>query len=427
MQRRPRERKAVTAGRQRQEAARAGDHIILVYQNRADLTAFAVPFINDGLAGGERCVYVTAGSAAAEVTRELSAAGARIIRRSRPGAFTVRPAREFFGLAPFDARRAAERLLLAQTEAASAGFTGLRLVGDWAWSLDRSVQDGELREFESLMERMVAGGGLTVACMYRRDSADPETLERLVRLHATVIASDDVFVSLSELFRGLPPAELRRLARSARARTVRKGECYFRQGEPARYVYLLTSGMVKLVRTAPSGDGVILRVVAPVQHFGDGRIDRGDAVRFASAEALENSRALEWDGSVILDVVLAHPAVAVNVIRWFQRLIDEERSRLEDLISPDVTRRLSRLLLRLGQSIGHKTRRGVVIDVALSRRDLAELVFTSPYTVSRILAEWRRLDLVDALRTRIVIRDQERLATIADEPAAGSPVRPRTS
>jgi MEDS: MEthanogen/methylotroph, DcmR Sensory domain len=76
----------MTAGRQRQEAARSGDHIILIYQNRTDLTAFAVPFVNEGLAGGERCVYVTAGSSAAEVTRELSAAGARIIRRSRPGA-----------------------------------------------------------------------------------------------------------------------------------------------------------------------------------------------------------------------------------------------------------------------------------------------------------------------------------------------------
>jgi len=417
----------MTAGRQRREAARFGDHIIFVYENRTDRTAFAVPFINDGLTRGERCVYVTADSSAAEVTRELSAAGARIIRRNRPGAFIVQPAREFFSLSPFDARRAAERLLQAETEAASAGFTGLRLVGDWAWSLDRSVQDGELREFESLVERIIASGRLTVACMYRRDGADPATLERLVRLHATVIASDEVFVSLSDVFRSLPPADLRALARSARAQAVRKGDCFFRQGEPAKRVYLLTSGMVKLVRTAPSGDGVILRVVAPVQHFGDGRIGLEDAVRFTSAEALVDSRALVWDDSVVLDVLQKHPAVAVNVIRWLQRLVEEERSRFEDLISPDVTHRLARLLLRLGQSIGHKTRRGIVIDVALSRRDLAELVITSPYTVSRILAEWRRLDLVDALRTRIVIRDRERLAAIADEPAAGSPVRSRTS
>lgn len=71
-------------------------------------------------------------------------------------------------------------------------------------------------------------------------------------------------------------------------------------------------------------------------------------------------------------------------------------------------------ILGLGQYVGRKTRRGAVIEVPLSRRDLAELVITSPYTVSRILAEWRRLDILDAQRTRIVVRDLERLAAIAE-------------
>ncbi len=94
-------------------------------------------------------------------------------------------------------------------------------------------------------------------------------------------------------------------------------------------------------------------------------------------------------------------------------------------MSADVKRRLARLVLRLGESIGHKTRRGVVVDVTLSRRDLAELVITSPYSVSRILAEWRRLDILDAQRTRIVILDQGSLSAIAEQrvPAAGADVR----
>jgi Crp-like helix-turn-helix protein len=52
--------------------------------------------------------------------------------------------------------------------------------------------------------------------------------------------------------------------------------------------------------------------------------------------------------------------------------------------------------------------------VPFSRQDLAELIVTSPYTVSRILAEWRRHDILDAQRTRIIVRDRERLAAIAD-------------
>jgi hypothetical protein len=58
---------------------------------------------------------------------------------------------------------------------------------------------------------------------------------------------------------------------------------------------------------------------------------------------------------------------------------------------------------------------------------LAELVITSPYTISRILAEWRRLDILDAQRTRIRIQDGEQLAAIAEQPVPGSGVASRIS
>jgi len=65
----------------------------------------------------------------------------------------------------------------------------------------------------------------------------------------------------------------------------------------------------------------------------------------------------------------------------------------------------------------------VVIDVPLSRRDLAELVITSPCTVSRILSEWRRADIVDAQRTRILIQDLDHLAAVAGAGADGAALR----
>lgn len=35
-----------------------GDHFILIYENADEPVAFAVPFIKDGLAKSERCIYV---------------------------------------------------------------------------------------------------------------------------------------------------------------------------------------------------------------------------------------------------------------------------------------------------------------------------------------------------------------------------------
>lgn len=393
--------------------ATAGDHVFVIYEDAAELYAFVVPYFKDGFAKGERCIFLCAESNPAAAVKSLTAHGLRVGSEVRRGVVEVMPALEFFGPPPLDAARAIRGILQAHAQAIAAGFAGLCCAGDWGWT--RPSDGDEFRELESLLERTVGPGRPRVACLYRGDHADPDILERLVRLNRHVVASDHVFVSLSALFRGLPDGDLRRLTRSARARVLRRGEFYFHQGAPAKDVFLLTSGMVKLVRSAPGGEEVILRVVAPVQHFGDGRIGLGETVRFASAEALEESRALAWDSAVIVQMVMAHPEAGVRVIRWLQELMEEERSRLEDFLSSDVKRRLARLILRLGESIGRKTRRGLVIDVPLSRRDLADLVITSPYTVSRILAEWRRRDILDAQRTRIRIQDRDSLAAIAEQ------------
>ncbi|TMJ10374.1 MAG: Crp/Fnr family transcriptional regulator [Bacillati bacterium ANGP1] len=78
-----------------------------------------------------------------------------------------------------------------------------------------------------------------------------------------------------------------------------------------------------------------------------------------------------------------------------------------------MEQRLARFLLRLAQSIGRQTVRGLAVDVALSGQELAELVITTPFTVSRILADWRRLGIADAQRDRILILDLKRIRAVA--------------
>lgn len=406
---------------------RPGDHVFFVYEDTSELLAFVVPFIKDGLVHRERCVYLTAESNPADIIEGLAAGGVRVKQETKRGAFVLTTAREFFALPPFDALRATERLLRARTEAAAAEFSGLRVAGDWAWSLAKSVQENELSEFEALLEGAVGPGHLTVACLYRKGRSDPAVLERLIRTHAKAVARDHVYLSLSALFQNLARTDLEALARSARERIVHRGGAFFRQGDQAEDVYFLTAGLVKLVRADADGRNVILRIVPPMQPFGERVLAVGNGVRLSSAEALEDSRALAWDSATLRQVVLSHPAVAMSAIRMLEERVESERHRIEDFASPDVRRRLARLLVRLGQKVGRRTRRGAVISAPLSRHDLAEMVITSPYTVSRILAEWRRSDILDVQRTRIMIRDWDRLAAIAAQPAAGLTAKSKIS
>jgi CRP-like cAMP-binding protein len=56
----------------------------------------------------------------------------------------------------------------------------------------------------------------------------------------------------------------------------------------------------------------------------------------------------------------------------------------------------------------------VLIDMALSRQDLAEMTGTNLYNVSRILSKWEQDDIVSLGRKRVVIKKAHKLVIISE-------------
>jgi CRP/FNR family transcriptional regulator, nitrogen oxide reductase regulator len=399
---------------------RPGDHIAVIYDVTSELTAFVGPFVKTGLANEERCVYIIDDLTITEATAALAEAGVDVARETARGALSLVDGRQFYDLPLFEASRALELQLKSWADARSHGFMGLRLAAEMTWVRAWGVDDDTLVQFEALVENASWSAFLTRACMYRAGRFPSAVLQRLVRNHAKVIASDHVYLSLSALFQALAATDVQELQKSASERRVRRGGFYFHQGDRATEVYLLTEGKLKLVQADPDGRELIVRLVAPTETFGE-RAVLGAVPRPASAEALEDSRALVWDASTLLQVMMSHPAVALNAVRLMEVRVEQERARVRDLSTSSVERRLARLLVKLGESLGRRTRQGVEIELSLSGADLAELVIASPYTVSRTLAEWRRLGIADAQRERILLLDEPRLAAIAGVAAGGAP------
>ena len=407
--------------RPRFEEARAGDHIVFIYEDARELAAFAAPFIKEGLARRERCVYIVDDLERAEVTEALTAGGVDVDRESQRGALLLVNTEEHAGPPPFDPMRLVESIRGRAAEARSSGFAGLRIAGQMTWTLRTRIRDRALAEFEMLLDKATGAGPLTVACMYRRDRFDPAVLRQMIRSHPQVVANDHVVLGLGGLFQNLDRAIPQGLAQSAREIRMPKGGCYFRQGDAAADIYVLMSGMVKLVRTDSDGRNVIVRIVKPMELFVGDPAVLEDTTRLASisAHALDDSRALAWDAPTILHAMLTHPAVSVNALRSSGERVEEFVSRLQDLATSSVERRLARLLLRLARSVGRETVHGVAIGVSLSGQDLAELIITTQYTVSRILADWRRLGIADAQRDRILLLDPDRIAAVAQMDVGG--------
>src|SRR5258708_15266655 len=63
-----------------------GDHICLIYENPREKVEVSVPFVIDGLARGERCVYILDESGMEQIVQALAAAGVDVAREQKRGA-----------------------------------------------------------------------------------------------------------------------------------------------------------------------------------------------------------------------------------------------------------------------------------------------------------------------------------------------------
>src|SRR5271169_3615883 len=93
--------------------------------------------------------------------------------------------------------------------------------------------------------------------------------------------------------------DLKQILNNCIWRSIEEGEYFFFQGDPADYLYVLTTGQVKLLQNNPRGQQINLRTIYPWQMFGALGVVRDQADYPASAMALENSTALAIQGGFV--------------------------------------------------------------------------------------------------------------------------------
>ena len=113
---------------------------------------------------------------------------------------------------------------------------------------------------------------------------------------------------------------------------------------------------------------------------------------------------LTWEDDVMLNLMQKHPQLAINSLSILAKRIQEFQDRFRELATERVERRVARALTH-----------GILIDITLTRQDLAEMTGTTLYTVSRILSQWEKDGLVSSQREQVTILSPHQLVVIAED------------
>lgn len=213
-------------------------------------------------------------------------------------------------------------------------------------------------------------------------------------------------------FTGLSAAELDAVDARMVVRAYPEGGPIYRDGEAAEGLHILATGRVKLVRPALGDGEVLVDVVTPGTLFGDVAATGGSAYT-DTATALTESCTLWISSADFRRLLREHPVVAMAVLDDVTARLEEAHQTVRRLSGGTVEQRVAATLLTLADKVGEPRDGAVLLQIPLSRGDLAAMTGTTTESVSRVLSRLHKDGLVDTGRRWTAITDRGGLARLA--------------
>lgn len=221
-------------------------------------------------------------------------------------------------------------------------------------------------------------------------------------------------LSRAPYFRGLTEAELDGIDRRMRTDSWAAGDLLYQAGEPAGALYVVAEGRVRLSQSTAAGTETVSDIMVPGELFG-GMTTLGEPHHRQTASALVGSCTLRIDQRDFREVLARHPLVGLTVLDDVAARLARAQSDISGQTGDLVSQRVATALLRLADKLGEdRGAEGMMLEVPLTRSDLAGLARSTPESVSRVMSRWKREGVIESGRRWTALKDLPRLRDEAE-------------
>lgn len=186
------------------------------------------------------------------------------------------------------------------------------------------------------------------------------------------------------------------------------GQVIFHLGDPGGLLYIISRGKVRISYNTVEGQEVVLAILGPGDFFGELAL-LDDSPRSATAESIGPTETLTLHRDDFIHFITDNPTFSLHVMQTLARHIRRLNIQLADIFFLDLPGRLARTLLNLADQYGRKADEGVLIDLALTQTDLAEMTGATRVSINKALGRFRRSGWLKTSGRKVTIVDREAL------------------
>ncbi|MFK8164449.1 MAG: Crp/Fnr family transcriptional regulator [Lewinella sp.] len=180
--------------------------------------------------------------------------------------------------------------------------------------------------------------------------------------------------------------------------------------EPARKIFLINEGRVKIGTYGADGKEVTKAILSPGEVFGElALISEGNRRDFAYS--LENTSLCVLEKEDLSAMLRERSELQLFFMRLIGNRTLQLEQRLENLMFKTSRSRITEFLHTLAETRGRAVGYEREVRNMLTHKEIADLTGTSRQTVNAVLNDLRRQNILTFDRKRMLVRDMEQLAT----------------
>lgn len=191
-------------------------------------------------------------------------------------------------------------------------------------------------------------------------------------------------------------------------RHYKSGEIVFGEGEPCAGLYVVEAGHIRIYKSSANGREQVLSVDGPGSSVAELPVFDGGNYP-ASVAAIDDATLLFVSKQDFQALCLAHPQVALKVLRVVGARLRRLVGIIEELSFTTVRHRLASFLLRLAAKEGKRTSDGLEVTLPVSNQELAAQIGTVRELVSRNLSRLQAEGMLKIEGRTLVICDPKAL------------------
>jgi len=205
----------------------------------------------------------------------------------------------------------------------------------------------------------------------------------------------------------LAPAEISAVLSTARQRRFLAASVITNQGHPASHIFMVLRGGARSFFLTQGGQKLHVHSYPPGEMFGGMALVLRRSDYIVSTEAVKDSHVLVWERVAIRSLALRNPKLLDNALTIASDYLNMAIATQVALTCHTARQRLAEVIVNMASGVGRRVSGG--IELAIRNEELAAAANVTPFTVSRVINEWRRSGMLAKSRGKLLLTYPEQL------------------